>query len=84
MSYVISDSFKQVLRDMSSPIVVLAEFYQGLHLYSVSHYSLYPFELDYFLTNFKKPSINRPSVAFYGLIPPKSGNEFSKHHIVTL
>lgn len=84
MTYVISDSFKQVLRDMSSPIVVLAEFYQGLHLYSVSHYSLYPFELDYFLTNFKKPSIYRCSVSFYGLIPPTSGNEFSKHHILTL
>ena len=84
MTHVISDSFKQVLRDMSSPIVVLAEFYQGLHLYSVSHYSLYPFELDYFLTNFKKPSIYRCSVAFYGLISPTSGNEFSKHHIVTL
>ena len=84
MTHVISDSFKQVLRDMSSPIVVLAEFYQGLHLYSVSHYSLYPFELDYFLTNFKKPSIYRCSVAFYGLTSPSSGNEFSKHHIVTL
>lgn len=84
MPYNISDSFKQVLRDMSSPIVVLAEFYQGLHLYSVSHYSLYPFELDYFLTNFKKPSIYRCSVAFYGLTLPNSGNEFSKHYIVTL
>lgn len=84
MPFNISDSFKQVLRDMSSPIVVLAEFYQGLHLYSVSHYSLYPFELDYFLTNFKKPSIYRCSVAFYGLTLPTSGNEFSKHHIVTL
>ena len=84
MPYNISDSFKQVLRDMSSPIVVLAEFFQGLHLYSVSHYSLYPFELDYFFTNFKKPSIYRCTVAFYGLIPPKTGNEFSKHHIVKL
>ena len=84
MPYNISDSFKQVLRDMSSPIVVLAEFYQGLHLYSVSHYSLYPFELDYFLTNFKKPSIYRCSVSFYGLIPPKTGNEFIKYHIVSL
>ena len=84
MPDIISDSFKMVLRDMSSPIVVLAEFYSGLHLYSVSHYSLYPFELDYFLTNFKKPSINRCSVTCYGLIPPTSGNEFSKHHIGTL
>ena len=84
MPYNISDSFKQVLRDMSSPIVVLAEFYQGLHLYSVSHYSLYPFEFDFFFTNFKKPSIYRCTVAFYGLIPPKTGNEFSKHYIVTL
>lgn len=84
MPYNISDSFKHVLRDMYSPIVVLAEFYQGLHLYSVSHYSLHPFELDYFLTNFKKPSIYRCSVSFYGLILPKTGNEFSKHHIVTL
>lgn len=84
MPYNISDSFKQVLRDISSPIVVLAEFYQGLHLYSVSHYSLYPFELDFFIEHFKKPSISRCSVSFYGLIPPTSGIEFSKHHIVTL
>ena len=84
MPYIISDSFKKVLRDMSSPIVVLAEFYQALHLYSVSLYSIYPFELDYFLTNFKKPDVHRPSVSFYGLIPPTSGNEFSKYHIVTL
>ena len=84
MTSFISGSFDEYLRDTTQPIVVLAEFYQGLHLYSVSHYSLFPFELDYFLTNFKKPSIYRCSVAFYGLIPPKTGNEFSKHHIVTL
>lgn len=84
MHYIISDRFKQVLCNMYSPIVVLAEFYQGFHLYSVSHYSLHPFELDYFLTNFKKPSIYRCSVSFYGLIPPKTGNEFSKYHIVTI
>lgn len=84
MPDIISDSFKMVLRDISSPIVVLAEFYSGLHLYSVSHYSLYPFELNYFLTNFKKPDVHRCSVSFYGLILPTSGNEFSKHHIVTL
>lgn len=84
MPYIISDSFKQVLRNLYSPIVVLAEFYQGLHLYSVSHYSLHPFELDYFIEHFHKPNISRCSVSFYGLIPPTSGNEFSKHHIVTL
>ena len=84
MSYIIADSFKKILRDMSSPIVVLAEFYQGLHLYSVSHYSLYPFELDYFLTNFKKPGISHCSVSFYGLILPTTGNVFSKRHIVTV
>lgn len=84
MSYVISDSFKSYLRDTTQPIVVLAQFFQGLHLYSVSIYSLFPFELDFFLSNFKKPSIYRCSVAFYALIPPISGNEFSKHHIVTL
>ena len=84
MPDIISDSFKMVLRDMSSPIVVLAEFYSGLHLYSVGHYSLYPFELSYFLTNFKKPDVHRCSVSFYGLILPSSGNEFSKHHIGTL
>ena len=84
MLYNISDSFKQVLRDMSSPIVVLAEFYSGSHLYAVTHYSLYPFELDYFIEHFHKPSIYSCSVSFYGLIPPSSGNEFSKHHIVSL
>lgn len=84
MPYIISDSFKQVLRDMSSPIVVLAEFYQGSHLYHVEHYSLYPFELDHFLTNFRKPSTYRPSVSFYGLILTTTGNKFSKYHIVTL
>ena len=84
MTPVISDSFKAYLRDTTQPIVVLAEFFQGLHLYSVSLYSLFPFELDYFLTNFKKPSIYRCSVAFYALTPPSTGNEFSKHHIVTL
>ena len=84
MPYNISDSFKQVLRDMSTPIVVLAEFYQGVHLYGVNHYSLYPFELDYFFDHFHKPNIYRCSVSFYGLIAPKTGNEFSKHHIVTL
>ena len=84
MPYVISDSFKKYLRDTTQPIVVLAEFFQGLHLYSVSIYSLFPFELDYFFTNFKKPSIYRCSVAFYALIPPSTGNEFSKQHIVTL
>lgn len=84
MSYVLSDSFKTYLRDTTQPVVVLAEFFQGLHLFSVSLYTLFPFELEYFFTNFKKPSIYRCSVAFYGLILPTSGNEFSKHHIVTL
>ena len=84
MSYVLSDSFKAYLRDTTQPIVVLAEFFQGLHLFSVSLYSLFPFELEHFFTNFKKPSIYRPSVSFYALIPSKTGNEFSKLHIVTL
>lgn len=84
MSYVISDSFKAYLIDTTQPIVVLAEFFQGLHCYSVSIYSVFPFELDSFLSNFKKPSIYRCSVSFYALTPPSSGNEFSKQHIVTL
>lgn len=84
MSYVISDSFKAYLRDTTQPVVVLAEFFQGLHLFSVSFYSLFPFELEHFLTTFKKPSVYRSSVSFYALIPPSKGNEFSKLHIVTL
>ena len=84
MTSFISGSFNEYLRDTTQPIVVLAEFFQGLHLYSVSHYSLYPFELDYFIAHFHKPSIYKCSVSFYGLIPPKSGNEFSKYHICTL
>lgn len=84
MLYVLSDSFKAYLRDTTQPIVVFAEFSQGLHLFSVSFYSLFPFELDSFFSNFKKPSIYRCSVSFYALIPPSSGNEFSKLHIVTL
>lgn len=84
MSYVISDSFKAYLRDTTRPIVVLGEFSQGLHLFSVSIFSLFPFELDSFFSNFKKPSVYRCSVSFYALTPPVSGNEFSKHHIVTL
>lgn len=84
MPYVLSDSFKNVLRDTTTPIVVLAETYSNKVLHSVSFYSIFPFELSYFLEHFQKPSIYRSSVSFFGLFPPINGNEFSKYHIVTL
>lgn len=84
MSYVISDSFKAILRDTTTPIVVLAETFRNSHLYSVSVYSIFPFELCDFLENFRKPFFCGARVSFFGLISPTTGNEFSKHHIVTL
>lgn len=84
MPYVISDSFKKVLRDTTTPFVVLAETYSYTRLHSVSVYSIFPFELSHFLEHFRKPSIYRVSVSFFGLLPPTNGIEFSKYHIVTL
>ena len=84
MPYVLSDSFKKVLRDSTTPIVVLAETYRNSSLHSVSVYSLFPFELCDFLEHFRKPSFQGSSVSFFCLFPPTSGNEFSKYHIVTL
>lgn len=84
MCYVLSDSFKKVLRDSTTPIVVLAEIYRNSSLYSVSVYSIFPFELPDFLEHFRKPSFKGASVSFFGLFPPIIGNEFSKYHIVTL
>lgn len=83
MSYIISDSFKKVLRDMSTPIIVAANFYRGDSLCSVSYYSLFPFELDNFLSHFMlNPRYD--SVSFFGIIPPKNGSVCSTFHIVTL
>lgn len=83
MSYIISDSFKKVLRDMSTPILVAANFYRGDSLCSVSYYSLFPFELDNFLSHF---SLNPrySSVSFYGIIPPSAGSLCETYHIVSL
>ena len=84
MSYVISDFFKAVLQDTTTPIAVLAETYRNSHLYSISVYSIFPFELCDFLENFRKPSFYGARVSFFGLIPPTIGYEFSKYHILTL
>ncbi len=84
MPYVIFNSFKDILQDTTTPIVVLAETYRYTHLHSVSVYSIFPFELSDFLEDFRKPSFQGASVSFFGLLPPTIGIEFSKYHIVTL
>ena len=82
MPYIISDSFKQYLRDTTTPILVAANFYRGDSLYSVVYYSLFPFELDNFLSHF---SLNPrySSVSFFGIIPPEKGSICSTFHIVS-
>ena len=84
MTYVLSDSFKAILPDSTTPIVVLAETYRNSYLHSVSVYSIFPFELSDFLESYSKPSFKGASVSFFGFFPPAYGIEFSKYHIVTL
>ena len=79
----VSDRFQSVLRDFTTPIVVVAEFYDTRHvlrLYKV--FSVFPFELDNFLFTFDKSGY--PTVTFFGLLPAKLNNEFNRYHIVTL
>lgn len=83
MTALYSDRFKAALRDFTTPIVVVAEFYTASHslkLYQV--FSVFPFELQHFIESFDK--LGYPTVTFVGLLPAKSGNLFSRFHIVTL
>lgn len=83
MTDIFSDRFEAALRDYTTPIVVVAEFYAAS--YSLRHYqvfSVFPFELQHFINCFDKHGY--PTVTFVGLLPAKSGNEFSRFHIVTL
>ena len=83
MSYVLSDSFKMYLRDTTTPIVLAGFCYNVDRLVKVSHFSVFPFELDFFLSNFNVPA-EFYRVAFYALIPPVIGNHFSTIHISTI
>ncbi len=82
MPYIISDSFKKYLRDTTTPILVAANFYRRDSLCSVVYYSLFPFELDNFLSHF---SLNPryDSVSFFGIILPENGSICSTFHIVS-
>lgn len=83
MSYVLSDSFKKYLQDTTTPIVLAGYCYKMDKLVKVSHFSVFPFELDFFLSNFNVPA-EFYRVAFYALIPPAIGNLFSTIHVVTI
>lgn len=78
-----SDRFKAALRDYTTPIVVIAEFYSASHsLRLYQAFSVFPFELQHFIESFDK--LGYPTVTFVGLLPAKSGSQFSRFHIVTL
>ena len=83
MPHVLSDSFKTYLRDTTSPIVLAGFCYNLDKLVKVSHFSVFPFELDFFLSNFNVRA-EFYKVEFYALIPPEIGNLFSTMHIVTI
>ncbi len=83
MLAILSERFQAVLRDYTTPIVVVAEFYDSRHvlrLYKV--FSVFPFELYHFLTNFDK--CGYPTVTFVGLLPSMLSNQFNRYHITTL
>lgn len=83
MSSILSERFQFVLRNSTTPIVVVAEFYSSNHtLKHYKVYSIYPFELVTFLSEFNKSSYS--SVTFVAYLPSKLSNEFSPYHIVTL
>ena len=80
---IFSDRFKAALRDYTTPIVVIAEFYDARHV--LRHYqvfSIFPFELDHFISEFNKRGF--ATVTFVGLLPPTSDNIFLRYHICTL
>lgn len=83
MTHVLSDSFKMYLRDTTTPIVLAGFCYNVDKLVKVSHFSVFPFELDFFLSNFNVRA-EFTKVSFYALIPPDIGNHFSTIHIVTI
>lgn len=83
MLAILSKRFQSVLRDFTTPIVVVAEYYDARHI--LKHYkvfSVFPFELVDFLANFNKSGYS--TVSFVGLLPSKLSNEFNRYHIVTL
>ena len=78
-----SERFQNVLRDYTTPIVVISEFYDARHVlkfYKV--FSVYPFELEHFVTNFDKHGF--PTVTLVGLLPPTTDSIFLRYHICTL
>lgn len=83
MTYVLSDSFKMYLRDTTTPLVLAGYCYNMDKLVKVSHFSVFPFELDFFLSNFIVRA-EFTNVKFYALIPPEIGNHFSLTHVVTI
>lgn len=83
MSYVLSDSFKMYLRDTTTPIVLAGFCYNVDKLVKVSHFSVFPFEFDFFLSNFNVCA-EFTKVQFYALISPLIGNLFSTLHVVTI
>lgn len=79
----LSERFQNVLRDFTTPIVIVAEFYDARHVlkfYKV--FSVYPFELDHFVTNFDKHGFS--TVILVGLLPPTTDSIFLRYHICTL
>ena len=83
MLAILSERFKAVLRDYTTPIAVVAEFYDSRHclrLYKV--FSVFPFELEHFLSNFDRSGF--PTVTFVGLLPSEVSNQFKRYHILTL
>ena len=83
MLAILSDRFKSALRDYTTPIVVIAEFYDVRHVFKFYKvFSLYPFELEHFVTNFDK--LGFPTVTLVGLLPSTTDNIFLRYHICTL
>ena len=83
MSAILSERFQSVLRDYTTPIVVIAEFYDACHVlryYQV--FSIFPFELEHFISEFNKRGF--ATVTFVGLLPPTNDNIFLRYHICTL
>ena len=79
----LSERFQSVLRDYTTPIVVIVEFYDARH--SLKYYqvfSIFPFELVDFIEKFNKRGF--ATVTFVGLLPPTKDNIFLRYHICTI